>query len=720
MNMKARTVSMTKTEVASQGGQEDDTIDLVGLVKSIWRGKWLLAFCVLVGIVIGGYQAYFVAVPKYAANTSLALQVRNQQVVDLTSVISGVSADYTAMNTELVVIKSRTILENVVRELQLNRDPEFNSALQEGAPYSMTGIKARLREIVRGIEPRTAVDPDGQGSINRAVGALRRAVSVSIQNGTYIFNIRVVTEDPKKSARIVNTLAKAYIADQIDVKFQATENATSWLSERVVELEAELAERQDQIKAMRSEMELVSEEGIELLNQRIRDLRDRIDRSRADLESTEAQLARLRDIRSGGDLQKIAETFEDPILTRLLNQSGGTLSGEARETFLTRADTRLQTLENGLVRSQAQLRTLEASLQSSEQEASAEFDKLLQLQQAEREVASTRTLYETFLTRLKETTLQQGLQQADSRVLSKAVGGFYVSPQKSRILAMAGILGFMVGLVIILVRQYLHAGFRTSTDLERKFGLPVIGQIPRMKIRNRKQLIPFLIENPTSAAVEAIRNLRTSIMMSSIDHPPQIILSTSAVPGEGKTTNALALAQNYAGLGKRVLLLEGDIRRQTLFEYFSSNRGTEGLLTVMEGRKPLSEVVVHDERMGIDVLFGEKTPVNAADLFSSSTFSEFLEGLRQSYDFVIIDTPPVLVVPDVRVLGQYADALIYTVAWNRTSANQIAEAIRQLASVNVPITGMVLSQIDAAGMRRYGYGDRYGAYSGYGKAYYDT
>ncbi|MGP6088755.1 GumC family protein [Antarctobacter jejuensis] len=718
--MKSWTTSMNNTEIAARARQEDDTIDLFGLLKSVWRGKWVLGFCVLVGIIIGGYQAYFVAVPKYAATTSLALQVRNQQVVDLASVISGVSSDYTAMNTELVVIKSRTILENVVHELQLNRDPEFNGALRDVAPYSMAGIKAQLRELVRGVEPRGVVDPDDRGSVNRAIGALYGAVTASIQNGTYIFNLRVITEDPGKSAHIANALAKAYIADQIDVKFQATENATAWLSARVIELEAELADRQDQIKLMRSEMDLVSEEGIDLLNQRVRDLRDRVDRGRADLQASETQLTNLRTIRTGGDPKEIALNFDDPILTRLLSQSGGNLTGETRETFLTRADTRLQSIENDIARSQAQLRSLEASLEATEQEVNSEFDKLVQLRQAEREVESTRTLYETFLTRLKETTLQQGLQQADSRILSLAAGGAYVSPQKSRMLAMYAISGFMVGLIFILARQYLHVGFRTSSELERKSGLPVIGQIPRLKIGYRKELIPFLIENPTSSAVEAYRNLRTSVVMSSLDNPPQIILSTSAVPGEGKTTNAIALAHNFAGLGKSVLLLEGDIRRQTLFEYFDIDRNSDGFLSVLEGRKTLSEAVVHDGQMGIDLLFGEKSSANAADIFSSSAFAEFLQELRDSYDFVIIDTPPVLAVPDARVLGQFADALLFSVAWNSTSADQITESIRQLASVNVPITGLVLSQIDAAGMRRYGHGDRYGAYSGYGKAYYDV
>ena len=710
---------MNKTDVVPVMDQDDEAIDLVGLLKSVWRGKWLILACMLVAVFVGSFYAWRVVTPKYVATATLVLDVNQQQVVDLGSVIGGSSNTNLAMNTEMVVLSSRRVLERVVNELKLNLDPEFNAALREVPRYSLSNITARLRGLVYGVQPSVDVDPTDEQSINGAVAALRSKVDADFLPATYVFRIQVTTESPNKSKQIVNSVAEAYIADQVNVKFETTDNATAWLSARVVELEGEIAERQDAIKQMRANMQLVTPEGLELLNQRVRDLRDRMERGQESLKASRDRLPLLEEARDSGDPQRIAAAFNDPILTRLANQSGGG-DDNARDTLLSRADSLLTAVRNEITRLEPQVNSLETSLVAAEAEMDGEYDKLVRVQQAERELQGTQTLYDTFVTRLKETSLQRGLQQADSRVLSPATGGRLVEPNKPRILMMAAILGGISAVALILARQYLHSGFRTSEELESKTGVPVIGQIPSLKIRKRKELLPFLLDNPTSAAVEAYRNLRTSILMSSLDRPPQIILSTSSVPGEGKTTNALALAQNFAGLRKRVLLIEGDIRRQTLYEYFDFKRGsTKGLLSALEGQAPLADIVVQDEKLGIDLLFGQKSSANAADVFSSATFQEFLETLRGYYDHIIIDTPPVLVVPDARVLGRYADAVIFTVAWNKTNRNQLSEAIRQLVSVNVPITGLILSQIDAAGMRRYGYGDRYGAYSGYGKAYYD-
>ena len=315
--------------------------------------------------------------------------------------------------------------------------------------------------------------------------------------------------------------------------------------------------------------------------------------------------------------------------------------------------------------------------------------------------------------------MQRGLQQADSRILSAATPGRYVEPRKSRILALSIILGGMVGVGLVLLRQLTHNGFRTAEDLEAYTGVAVLGQIPRIPVKGRHALIPYLRDKPTSAAAEAIRNLRTSVLLSDIDKPPQVIMSTSSVPGEGKTTQSIALAQNLSGLGKRVLLIEGDIRRRTFTQYFdTSPKG--GILTALAGDIPLDQIVTHDDRIGADVLMGEKSSVNAADVFSSDKFRDFLKAVRGAYDYIVIDTPPVLVVPDARVIGQSVDAIIYSVTWDDSSKSQVSEGLRQFSSVNLRVTGLVLAQIDPKGMKRYGYGGKYGAYSRYGRGYYEA
>ena len=262
-------------------------------------------------------------------------------------------------------------------------------------------------------------------------------------------------------------------------------------------------------------------------------------------------------------------------------------------------------------------------------------------------------------------------------------------------------------------------GFRTAEELENASGYSVVGQIPRLPIKDRKDLVRYLNEKPTSPAAEAVRNLRTSILLARLSDPPQVILSASSVPGEGTTTQAIALAHNLAGLDKRVLLVEGDIRRRTFQQYFLHSP-SGSLVSVVADQQPLNEAVYSDPELGADVLMGDETKINAADLFSSPGFAEFIQKARSEYDFVIIDTPPVLVVPDARVIGCLADAILYSVNWDSTSQSQVFDGMQQFSSVGLRISGLVLSQIDPKRMKRYGYGDRHGAYASYGSPYYEA
>jgi capsular exopolysaccharide synthesis family protein len=198
-----------------------------------------------------------------------------------------------------------------------------------------------------------------------------------------------------------------------------------------------------------------------------------------------------------------------------------------------------------------------------------------------------------------------------------------------------------------------------------------------------------------------------------------VIVSTSSIPGEGKTTNSLALAQNLSSMGKKVLLIVGDIRRRTLNQYFDA-KPIHGIVSILSGDKLVTEVVEHFADKGFDVIFGEKTSANAADVFSSNRFKAFIVEQREVYDTIIIDTPPVLIVPDSRIIAQVADATLFSVKWDSTTRPQVDESLRLIQNANQKVTGLILSQVDAAGMKKYGYGGSYGAYAGYGAQYYSN
>ena len=359
---------------------------------------------------------------------------------------------------------------------------------------------------------------------------------------------------------------------------------------------------------------------------------------------------------------------------------------------------------------------LRNSQETLKTQVSAQSEELIQLQQLTREAEATRLLYEYFLTRLKETSAQQGIQQADSRILSNAVIPDRAAlPRKSLILTMAGALGMIFGAGFVLLRETRNNGFRSSQDLESTSGYTVLGQVPNIPARNRRPKLEYLLEKPTSAAAEAIRNLRTSVMLSNVDSPPQVIVSTSSVPGEGKTTNSLALAQNIAKMGRKVLLIEGDIRRRTLNEYFD-DLPEKGIVSIVTGEATLEETIHHSDILGTDMLVGDKANINAADLFSSDKFRALILTLRERYDTIIIDTPPVLIVPDARIIAQNADVVLFTVKWDATPRKQVLEGLDMFRTGRIRVGGLVLSQINEKQMNRYG--GRYGNYAAYGSNYY--
>ncbi|MFL4472288.1 GNVR domain-containing protein [Tateyamaria armeniaca] len=291
--------------------------------------------------------------------------------------------------------------------------------------------------------------------------------------------------------------------------------------------------------------ELVSIEGLQALERQIKDVRDRISGAEATRAGLEAEIAAMNAAGTRGEQAALANDAQlNRLLPRAANDDG------IAQAFDTRLEQVLQRKQIELTRADQQLRALRGSEIELNRALDQQGEDLITLQQLTREAEATRVLYEYFLTRFNETSAQQGIQQADSRILSDAVMPLEAAePRTYLILAMSGILGLMLGTGLVLLREMRNNGFRTAQDLEAFTGYSVLGQIPSMPSSTRRKVLQYLSDKPTSAAAEFIRNLRTSIMLSNVDKPPKVILSTSSVPGEGKTTNSLALAQKPVGLG---------------------------------------------------------------------------------------------------------------------------------------------------------------------------
>lgn len=683
---------------------DHDVIDLSQLLGTLWRRKlWILAAGLLF-LLAGVYYAFSVATPKYKATTDILLNANGAELVDLSAVLPSLGADSEAINTEVEVLKSRALIERVVKAADLTRDPEFNSTLR---PPS---LKSKLKSLLTGAESKP---PNAQFELTTTIKAVQERMNVRNLPSTYVLQITVISEAADKSVMLADLIAEQYVLYQMDVKFEATRDASQWLSSRVADLKIELEQAEARVSEFSSSSKVVSLESVQALERQVKDLRDRRDGTASSALIAEQKVLDLQALTDASAEEKAQKADDARLLTILRTQGEG-------EAFDARFEQVLTTARQQAERTSLQATSLSNSISSMEAEIAAQSEELIELQQLSREAEASRLLYEYFLGRLKETSAQEGIQQADSRLLSRAVlPEGPAEPKKSLILIVSLMLGVMFGSGGALIWEMRQNNYRQAKDIEDDTGIPVMGQVPLLPARSRKAGIEYLSEKPSSAAAEAIRNLRTSVLLSGIDHTPKVIMSTSSLPGEGKTTISFAMAHNLVGLGKKVLLVEGDIRRQIFSQYLGA-KDAKGMMSVLSGDTKLEDAVIFNELIGADILVAEETKVNAADVLSSDSFAKFLERAREIYDFVIVDTPPVLVVPDARVIAQNVDAVLFTVRWDKTSKTQVRDALRMFETVGVSVSGIVLNQIDGRGMKRYGYGDSYGAYSSYGKKYYNN
>ncbi|TDL83604.1 hypothetical protein E2L08_02865 [Palleronia sediminis] len=611
--------------------------DPLAIPGVLLRGWWIAAIFVICATTLGAWYAFGVAEPSYRATTTLAVETAAPPLPDIQSPNAGLPPEDIALNTEIEVLRSR-------------------------------GVLTRLAD-----RPGIADHPRFPGGTGDRVEDLRRAIVARVKRGTRTIEIGVVTGDPALSRDIANGLAGLYVTAGVERKSEAIEQAVGWLSGRAQSLGADLLAREARLRALRERADLDGAEGIAASGIELERLLARLPEIRAEAARLEARLAGARD--ADADPVRVASILGDASLDRL---AAGVATGEGRLRF----DRRLSHVATATATALASLRADEAALagriEDLRRRAEARADTLDAIAQLERETEAVRVLHDSFVRRLKETTVQRGLQAPDAWILSEAVDGRRIAPLRGRITAMSALSGLVLAVIAILLRHRIWGGLRTAPELERETGLPVLGAILRDPAGG-----------PSDEGRIGLRQLRTSLVMSRL--PVSVIALTSPGPDGTRAGMAVGLADAFAETGRRVLLLAGDTGPEGLQPHLDLPWDE---ITLDPGEATPARRARRDPRHSFDVLAlpadgnGGQSGANG---WHGSDSGAIFDRLRGAYDTVIIDLPPVLIAAQTRALASHADAVLLSVSAGATPRRQVHAAIRQFGLVAMPLRGLVLT-----------------------------
>lgn len=700
------------------------------LLRRKWVvGSFLLVVMTLVTIITLRMPA------MYESSGRISIARENTDVMGLHNADTGSAASSmyddisVLLETQVQVMRSEQLAVDVARRL---RSTANTGTIPEVASSTLVDV---------GGAPATAAD------IAKA-GRVRGGLDVSIVPKTQIIELRYKDRDPQMAARVVQAYIDSYLENNFKVKFQSISKTTDWLTAQLSDLQMKVEVSQEKLVRYQREHNIVGvDEKTNITTSRLEDLNKQL----TDAESDRIQKqARFEGARSG-DAELIAKTESGALISHLRSDEADLNSKLAQLTVqfgpsypkVQEVKSQLQQTRSAIADEQKKMlaglnsdyqvaldreRMLRIALDKQKVEANDLNESAIQYNLLKRDVDSNRQLYEGLLQRLKEAGVVAGLKSSNVTVIDPArVPREPSEPNIPRNLAlglMAGILGG-IGLAILL--ELMDNTVNLPEDVEISSGLPVIGVVPatrqivdgksktggmdKLSIRRPAVMSPPPLlshERPQSQIAEAYRALRTSVLLSST--PPKVILVTSALPQEGKTTTSTNIAIVLAQRGSRVLLIDGDLRRPRIHKFFKGTQ-VSGLSTLLNGQDDPSKVIISTPVENLFALFAGPTPPQPAEMLSSEKMRRFLAQWRNEYDHIVIDSPPVLSVTDAALLSVEADSVLLVIRSGQTTKDALRRATELLTQVKARIQGVVVNAIDMEQPHYYYYyGSHYGSY----------
>jgi polysaccharide biosynthesis transport protein len=691
----------------ASGGQESS---LFGLAQGLWRHRIVIVtvamlFMVLTGVYVATRK------PMYTSEGALVIGVQKLMIPGVEA-LSTPTGDIAVIRSEMGVLSSRTVLQEVAATLDLDNNPEFNPLLQP----EDNGLLARLDPrpfLHRLLAPGASRPVDRQAYVSSAVEAtLQKNLSLINNEKDYVITVRYMSQDPAVSAAVVNTLMDKYLAQYSQINVNAAQQANTALDARADQLGRDADKADAAVADFVKNNKFVETRAGSVNGQQLEDLNTQLAQARADRATAEA---RYRDAQNG-TTDSTSEVLSSPLIQSLRTQEAGLTRKQAElnqqfgadypdqrtvaaqlaqlhRTIQTESGKIVTSLKNQANVTRAREAGLEERFNSLQASAVAGSSAFTQLQQLRAVADSKRQIYAGFLSRLAESAKPGDHQPIDARIISPAVAP--IDPSNARglfFILIAGVIGGLAASAASLTYDQLDRGFSTLDQIRAETGLPAFAAIPPLRGRWRWPASGrYVVEHPYSALAETLRGVRARLGW--ISDIQKVILVTSAQPSEGKTSFALAMAQVCACDGWRTLLIEGDGRSPVLGKVLSPT-GLAEPTEILSGTIPWQERIGRDDRTGLYYFLAAGSRAGFPARLEQQLDDGPIKQMKAAFDYVIIDSPPVMRVADATVFARFADIVVLVVAAKRTRRRMVAEALRRLSMVAKPM-GLVLTNTKA-------------------------
>ncbi len=703
----------------------EERFELVEYWRSILRRKWsilglAIAIAVLASVIVSTIK------PVYRATATLLLETGKAKIVSVEEIYTGLSGNREFFATQSEIIKSRDMAKKVVAKLNLGKNPEFDPRQRELTLWQRWG-----KTIGMNMDPVQMTD---EGADAVAVAQVSSRVSADLVKGSQLVRISFEATDRKLAADVANAFADTFIENDLESRYQVTQKAADWLNGRVAGLRQKLTESEKALQDYRERENIIDAKGIALsgTSAQFGDLNKSLLEARQKRAEAENAYNQIRDIKASGsnNFETIPAVMRNSLYS---DAKKSELDAERKLADLSQrygkehpkivqAETELKTAKDnvrhqmdvvvaGLTKEfevvRANEQAVERSLADAKQQVQGMSRKEYQLGILEREVTSNRQLYDMFIGRSKEASATNDLQTAVGRVVDRAEPpGAPVRPNKNQIITTAFFIGLLVAIMCAILLDRLDNTVKTSDDVENKLRVPVLTSVPLISGRKDAVKLAYL-SDPKSVFSESIRSARTGVLLSGIDAEHKVLIVTSSVPNEGKTTFAMSLAFAHAQT-KRVLLIDADMRRPSIAKTMGIDKDAAGLSDFISGTAQVSQVIHSIEGTTAKLLPAGHNPPNPLELLLSPKFSHALAKLKELFDIIILDSPPVQLVSDAMIVARHATGVVYVVKADDTPYPLARLGLKKIRLTGTPIIGVVLNQLDFKKADRY-----YGEYSGY-------